>query len=225
MGLIELIVLGILFLIGCLFSAFERYSLTVVYVVALVAGGWFFFDPAHDFIAANWREVLLHQAPLYIAAGLAVAVLKWFFLVLKTAGAIKDAKETFDPDSMTGHGSKGYRDGYFPENPEIVRRIKFIDHWNNTAARGYESEFHGVEIDSVLSAQWKSPEVITDLLTPKAKRHIDDISYWIFFWPFVVISTLFKDLIVKLAKHTARFFDWAFNRLSRLVISNAAKDI
>lgn len=229
MGLIEIVLLGALFFVGCLFSAFERYALTVAYITALLAGGWFFFGhPVQDFVATTgWRTILLYQVPLYLGAGLVIALLKWFILVLKTAGAIKDAKETFNPDS------KGYVTSKFSkeliDKPEAFRRAKFIDHWNTTITDRYNSPHrdftHHVSLDNVTNAEWLKPEIITDLLTPKAKNHIDDISYWIFFWPFVVVSTLFKDLIVKIAKHTARFFDWAFNRMSRLVISNAAKDI
>lgn len=225
MGLLELVIVGGLFLIGCVLSAFERYSLTVGYLVALFVGSWFFFDPAHDFIVQNWREILFHQVPLYIGVGIGIAVLKWFSLVIKRASAIRDAKETFKPDNINPRSRIGTSEDAdkLVDNPDALRRFKFIQHWNDTSLR--HDDGGTVSFTNINWREWQKPEIITDLLTPKAKHHVDDIAYWIFFWPFVVVSTLFKDLFIKLAKHTARFFDWAFNRMSRLLISNAAKDI
>lgn len=229
-GLIELLVFGGLFFVGCLLSAFERYLLTVVIAAVVLVGGWFFFDVVHDTLRDNWKDILLHQAPLYLGAGLAVALGKWFMLVVKTASANKDVKETFNPDkvsldSLNSH-NRSALDGIAAD---AWRRVKFIIHWNSRIAYPYEdvesTVAHRVDISDISHSDWSKPEIITDLLTPKAKNHVDDIAYWIFFWPLVVVSTLFKDLIIKLAKHTARLFDLAFNRLSRLVISNAAKDI
>jgi len=215
MGLIEFLIVSAFLAIGVVFAALERYALTVAYVIAVLVGGWFFFDPVQVFLLDNWREILFHQVPLYLGVGVAVSVVKWFWFVLKRASKIRDAKETFKPDSM--HFDKD--DGH-TESLEGLRRAKFIKHWNNSI--GYD---HKVNMRGLHWREWDKPEIITDLLTPKAKQHVDDISYWIFFWPFVIVSTLFKDLIVKLAKHVARIFDIVFSRASRLLISNAAKDI
>lgn len=216
------IIFPVLFLVGVGFAAFDKYLWSSIYAAALIAGSWFFIEPLRTFVhTVGISHVLLHDIPLYLGVGLAVAVLKWFLFVLKTAGKIKDAKETFNPkyalsSSDLSDATKG--------NDDATRRAKFIEHWNGNVV-GYSSTAKKIKTSSITAEQWAKPEILTDLLTPKAKQHVDDISYWIFFWPFVVVSTLFKDLVVKLAKHAARFFDWAFNRVSRLVISNAAKGI
>lgn len=239
------IIIGVLFLAGvCIYEFPKSKSYSLFFIIAVLTAGWFLFPPFTAWVLAiGWKSLLLHWLPLYIGIGVAVATLKWILRNLKVAEKIRDLKETFNanlPITLTEARKAAYsqniekgksvyprsRDGYDPDMKEPVaataeeeaayRRFKFMELWNRSSYR------ENINLDTV---KWENPDIITELLVPRAKKHIDDISIWVVEWPFVVVGMVISDFLMKIGKHLAKLLDRVFTGLSKVLIRNAAKGI
>lgn len=181
----------------------DKYVASFFLLLGTLVASYFFVPEASQIVATyGWMGMFTYILPVYLGIGIGVAVIKWFLYNLKIAGRIKDAIVDFKKKSSYADKS----------GPEINKA--FLSFWNSNY-RPRVSEFQ----------EYSKPEVIVDALTPKAKEEVDRISFWILQWPIVVVATLLEDLLVKLGKHVAQFFDYAFNQLARKLVANAAKDL
>lgn len=212
MWLISIDILFVLvFLWGVGLVAAEKYGYAIFTLLGLAVGSWLLFAPVKAFVAVGWKVLLFKWLPIYLAAGVVVALLKWFFHVWKTASKIKDAKESFKDNPKAD-----------APNP-ADRRQAFVKHYmglRNT----YRSPDY-VDVDNVADKRWKEDSIVAELLTPRAKKHVDRITFWVLEWPYVIIATIFDDILLKFARNVARFFDWAFTAASRFWISRVVKGI
>lgn len=200
-----------LILFGIGLVAFESYGYALLSMIVLSVGSWVIFEPFRNFVlTVGWHNLLLKWIPLYLAAGVLVALIKWFFHVWKTASSISDAKETFKEKDVSES-----------TNP-VVRRQAFVEHFMNACSS------HGpdyINTGSVTAKRWQEEGIVAELLTPRAKKHLDRISFWVLEWPYVVIATIFDDILIKFARNVGRFFDWAFTNMSRFWIARVVKGI
>lgn len=207
------IVLALLFLLGLTFVSFEKYEYTFLSTIVLVATSWFLFDPVKTFVTAvGWSTIFLKWVPLYLIVGVGVAFIKWGFHVWKTVTKISNAKESFEKS--------------VPQVDMLVpatRREEFVRHYIRSYGDHRSPDYFSV--DSVSAHQWKDENIVAELLTPRAKRHLDRISFWVIEWPYVVITTAFDDIFIKFARNAGRFFDWAFTKASRFWIARIVKGI
>lgn len=181
----------------------DKYIASFFLLLGTIVFSYFFVPEASQIVASyGWMGMFTYVLPVYLGIGIGIAIVKWFLYNLKIAGRIKEAvgkfKKTFSSDGV----------------PSREVNKKFISYWN-TYYRPRVSEFHNYD----------SPEVIIDALTPTAKNEVERISFWILQWPIVVVATLLEDLLLKIGKHAAQFFDYAFNQLARKLVANAAKDL
>lgn len=96
MFLLEIIGVIALVLLGITWVAMEMYGFSLAAVGALVAFLVFIFSPAKAWIASvGWKVILLKWLPIYLATGIIVALIKWFFYVWRTADHIRDARDSF----------------------------------------------------------------------------------------------------------------------------------
>lgn len=207
------ILFALVFLWGVGLVASEKYGYAFFTLIGLAIGSWLLFAPVKAFVAAGWKVLLFKWLPIYLAAGVLVALIKWFFHVWNTAARINDAKDTFKnvPDSES--------------SDPAVRRKAFVEHYAETVGHSTRLPADYVSWTRVSTKRWSEEGIVAELLTPRAKNHVDRITFWVLEWPYVVISTLFADILVKFARNVARFFDWAFTSVSRFWISRVTKDI
>lgn len=212
MWLIFDILFAFVFLWGVGLVASERYGYAFFTLIGLAVGSWFLFEPVKTFVAVGWKVLLFKWLPIYLVAGVVVALVKWFFHVWKTASKISDAKESFKDNAKAD-----------APNP-ADRREAFVKHYmEHDLYDGRGPDY--IDVDSILDKRWKEENIVAELLTPRAKKHVDRITFWVLEWPYVVISTLFADILLKFARNVARFFDWAFTAASRFWISRVVKGI
>lgn len=103
---------------------------------------------------------------------------------------------------------------------DAFRREHFIKLWNKSER---EHDLPSVNTDS--KTNWNDPEIITELLTPRAKKNVSTISFWVIQWPFVVVSTVIGDLLLKFGKHVAKWFDHLFTNIGKRLVRHASKGI
>ncbi len=207
------IALGAVILWGIGLCAFEKYGYALVSMIGLAVGSWFIFEPFRNFIwSIGWHSLLFKWVPLYLASGVVVvALVKWFFHILKTSSKIKDEKETFKNTAAADI------------KDDATRRQKFVEHY--MANNKYSNRADYVDADSIPTKRWQEESIVAELLTPRAKKHMDRISFWVLEWPYVIIATIFDDILIKFARNVARFFDWAFTAASRVWIARVVKGI
>lgn len=194
--------------------AFEKYGYALMSMIGLLVGSWFVFEPFKNFIQSiGWHSILLKWVPLYLAAGVVVALIKWFFHILKTTSKISDAKETFKNTAAAD------------TKDDAARREKFVSHYMEANKYGSSSRTDYISVDSIPDKRWKEEGIVAELLTPRAKKHMDRISFWVLEWPYVIIATIFDDILIKFARNVARFFDYAFTAASRVWIARVVKGI
>lgn len=105
------------------------------------------------------------------------------------------------------------------------RRKAFVDHYVKKRF-GYRSDHKDyVHADAVATHRWAKDDIIAELLTPRAKKHVDRITFWVLEWPYVIVATVIDDILIKFARNIARFFDWAFTGMSRFWISRVVKGL
>lgn len=210
------LVLDIIFvgaiLCGVGFVAFENYGLAFLTIIALLAGAWAFFEPFKTFIVSvGWKTLLIKWLPIYLAVGVLVALVKWFFHVWKTAAAISEARETFkNTDAVV--------------SSPLSRRQLFVTHYFNQFRNRYNPADY-ISATDVSAKRWAEEGIVAELLTPRAKNHLNRISFWVLEWPYVIVATIFDDILIKFARNVARIFDWAFTAASRFWISRVTKGI
>lgn len=90
------LVLALLFLGGVAIISFEKYVFSFFYTAALIAAGWFLVSPFKEFVLGGWKPLTFKWLPLYIGIGVGVALVKWFFLILKRQRKIKEVRGKFD---------------------------------------------------------------------------------------------------------------------------------
>lgn len=181
----------------------DKYITSFFLLLGTLIASYFFVPESAQVIATyGWMGLFTILLPSYLGIGIGVAVVKWFLYNLKIASRIKEAVEKFKIDRPTASMS----------NPE--KREKFTKYWND---RYYPniSTYQNFERE----------DCITEALTPKAKKEVDRISFWILQWPIVIIATILEDLLIKLGKHVADLFDYLFNQLARKLIGNATKGL
>ena len=218
----DIAIVAAILLIGGLFAAFDTFAWAVIFSFLVVGAGYFFFGLKELIVAIGWKVILIKWIPLYLAVGVVVAFLKWLLTVKKVANRIAGLREKFKPESVSGPSERSSAYITVAGNPDALRRYKFVKLWNES--NNYDVRVVGIE-DTVDKIDWTNPNIVAHLLTPHAKDYIAAITFWIFEWPFVVVSTFFKDFLVKLGKHVARFFDWAFTGLSRAIVGRATKGL
>lgn len=201
-----------LILWGIGLCAFEKYGYALLTIGALIVGSWFIFEPFKDFVLSiGWHSLLLKWVPLYLAAGVGVALIKWFFHILKTSSAIGDAKETFKNTAKAN------------VEDASIRRKAFVEHYMDLLR--YKNRTDHIDVSSIPGKRWQEEGIVAELLTPRAKKHMDRISFWVLEWPYVIIATIFDDILIKFARNVARFFDYAFTAASRVWIARVTKGI
>jgi hypothetical protein len=77
----------------------------------------------------------------------------------------------------------------------------------------------------VYEVNYGKETAVVDALTPRAKDNVGKITIWIYQWPVVIVSSLIEDLLIKLAKHFARFLDMVFSRVVRAMVAKATKGL
>lgn len=199
--------------------AVERYGTALLTIIGVLFGLWLLCEPFKTFvIGIGWQTLLVKWLPIYLAIGVGVALIKWFFHIMKMVSAINDAKETF----------KNTAGGQEAKDP-ASRRVSFVNHFiehNKYKNSDYFSENSDYfSVSNVSQKRWNEEGIVAELLTPRAKNHIDRITFWVLEWPYVIIATIFDDIIIKFAHNIARFFDWAFTTASRFWIARSVKDI
>jgi len=202
---------------GIILVNFEEYSYGIATMIALFLCVWFINDfPFHSLIAGlTWKVALFKWLPIYLGIGVGVALIKWFFHVWKTANLIKDSTETFKNLVGDKTDEKGN------EVDDATRKFNFVKHYMKVYSNVSSPDY--VIVHNVLRDRWKEEDIVVELLTPRAKNHVEKITFWVLEWPWVVISTLLDDVLRKFTKQVTRFFDWAFTRASRFWIARSLK--
>jgi hypothetical protein len=202
-----------------LFS-FEQYVWSVVCTVLTIVGAYYFYNFTHVWISSiGWGKLLGVYFPIYIGIGLLVALGKWFLYAFKIVTKIKSAREKFDSFSIPNK----FQFSPFRHNREFEHFVtgKFNDEDLLTAKEQLQKIFresfvgffcHEHSCTPGKVSSWGNENSIVEALTPRAKNNIGKISVWIFQWPFTVLSTLFNDFVINLAKHFASLIDSIFSK-------------
>lgn len=214
MFLLEIVGIIALVLLGITWVAMEMYGVSLASAGALIAFLIFVFSPVKKWIATvGWKLIFIKWLPIYLAIGVVIAFMKWFFYVWRTADHIRDARESFKDSNHTAI------------TDPADRRKTFVNYYVKKRF-GYRSDHKDyVYVESVADHRWKEDSIVADLLTPRAKKHVDRISFWVLEWPYVIVATIIDDILIKFAHNVARFFDWAFTNMSKFWISRVVKDI
>jgi hypothetical protein len=208
--LFDVAVLGVV-LWGVSLVAIESYWWSLVTIIGLFAGLWFVSDPVQAFILSlSWKVVLLKWLPIYLGVGVGVALVKWSLHIAKTASKVKDARENF----------KNSRDLDGVDAP--TRRKAFVDFYTQNQKIS-SSDY--VSYANMPTKRWQDEGILAELLTPRAKNHLDRISFWVLEWPYVILATIVSDFLLRFGRWIARLFDLAFTRISRFWIHQVVKDI
>ena len=267
MWLVDVVILA-LFLLGVFIYEIAEYkTFSLLYVIAVLVAGYFFFGPFKDFVlVTGWKVLLLKWFPIYLAVGVGVALLKWILLNFKVAAHIRDTKEGLskidfveiatkaknqranekyerdveEAKTLYARGGSGYdfrnldnkerKPLVLPDAPvqvaptteevDAARREHFIQLWNDS-----DRDHDLTSVSTTAQTDWKDPEIIVELLTPRAKKKIDVISWWVLEWPFVIVSTVIGDFLIKFGKHVAKLFDRLFTGMGKMLVRWSSQGI
>lgn len=187
-------IVTILILADIAFFVSDKYIFSFFLLLGILGVSFFFIPEVASFVAERgWSSILTQLLPMYLAAGVGVALVKWVLYVLKKANYIKAAKKKF---TLNGGDDQS--------------APKFVVWWNNQYGNRQIYHFENCDWDFVI-----------DRLTPSAKENIDRITFWVLQWPIVIIATIFEDILIKLGKRVAELFDYLFNGVAKKIIGNA----
>lgn len=206
--MLEILAIVLVFIALCIYAA-DKYITSFVVFIAGVVLGYYAVDAFKELVTAfGWRNLIVYGIPAYFAAGGLVALAKWVFFNLTVASHIADVKREISTRIFTG------------PNKEAERRKAFTEKWNIHSRYGEKFPYIDTTAPKYDSADW-----LREQLTPRARKNVERITFWILQWPLVLIALFFSDILAKVGKHAARFFDWLFAVPSRLLIKNATKDL
>lgn len=183
----------ILILADIAFFVSDKYIFSFFFLLAILGISYFFIPEVSAFVAERgWSSIFTQLLPMYLAAGVGVALVKWVLYVLKKANYIKEMKAKF---ALNGGDQSATR---------------FVEWWNN--------QFGTRHISRCEDGGWG---YVIDKLTPSAKENIDRITFWVLQWPIVIVATILEDILIKLGKRVAELFDYLFNGVAKKIIGNA----
>lgn len=170
-------------------------------------GAWVGLTAVHDYVASvGWQKIAI-DIGYYIVIGIGIAFGKWIQFNVKFSMALAEIKadlKDFQPTNLE-HVFALFRKIRDSRDTLIERAV------SPDVGRRYDKE------------PVRSMDDLIDCITPKAKQNVDRISAWIATWPFVIAHTIFADLIIKIGKHVATFFDAVFSKFTRAIVARGLK--
>jgi hypothetical protein len=207
--LIALVVVFSLVEVFLIEQDFYGWSVTMIFIASGLA--YYLIGDVETYVnSIGWKEILFHHIPLYLGIGVGVAFLKWIQSSFKFASELADIKANLTRDLGT----------FDATNAEHLKKLydritSRGGNYTNIIGRLINQKASGLQITSL-------DQLITEI-NPAAVQQVDRITSWIFTWPFVIVHTAFVDLLIKLGKHVAKFFDAIFGKLTRAIVANGLK--
>jgi hypothetical protein len=211
------ILLILLFIDFLVFAAWDRYILSGVILVATIVAAYFFIPPVAEALAVMTLWDVAYYVGLYLAAGAGTAMIKWLAHLFKVGRFIGDCKATFSS---------------YP-NPDDVNKIRdYRAFMTYVKDKGYNSvcridSYTSSDLNNALYTMGReSPPPISEdemlaAITPRVANYRARIGSWVAQWPFVLLSLLFEDLLLKFGRWVADVLDLLFGRLARSIIKRA----
>ena len=186
-----------LILVDLLVFVNDKYILSFLFFVGSVIFTYHFFPTVGTAISSEpWENILKVWLPTYAVAGLIFTFIKWLLFVAKEMRRYKEELTKYlalKPDTIAAHGIDFAYAGFAKTKKSFI----------------YD--------DSMTYDQ------LVVLLIPRAKDHVDRISFWFLQWPLVIVGTLIEDFLLKVGKHIARLFDEAFKEITKAVAFSVMK--
>lgn len=195
--------LGVLTVADLAFFVADMYIVSFFWFLGIVVGSYFFVPGAAEIlVAGDWMHFLTVILPLYLLIGAGVSMVKWILNVAKHGLWLNEQWTEFKKGS-SGQSTEEIRADFLRNMPSDVK-----------TDLGYS--FSDIR-------KHVTHEEMTELLTPKAKKNIDKITFWALQWPVTIIGTLLKDILLKIGKHLARLFDFLFHGLAKQIVGAGLK--
>lgn len=197
------IIIALLVFDVCLFTFFDRYIISFLFLLGMAVGAFFLLPTFAAWAVEHMTDwpYILKWMSLYLVAGASVATLKWGFFNLKIRRELKRARDEFSSPALD----------------PIVRRKAFVE----TLELGtiYKTRM------TLGSADYTTEEAFIAKLTPAARKYIDRVTFWALQWPLVLVGLILEDLLARIGEWLSDFYDFAFTRVARMLIGSAVKGI